>query len=166
MPGYLCITHPFATLHRSEAFDLHVLGTPPAFILSQDQTLHLIDSFILRSLFLRILLLDVVFVSYSCSVFKDLCFSPSEECCINIPSIYPYVNYFYDFFLRKISMYAKKAACFQTAPFHAFIRNQSYVLTSCVQPKQERILHYLHAHLRCFRESHQAICLQLLLRVL
>ena len=24
------------------AFDLHVLGTPPAFILSQDQTLHLI----------------------------------------------------------------------------------------------------------------------------
>ena len=39
MPGYLCITHPFATLHRSEAFDLHVLGTPPAFILSQDQTL-------------------------------------------------------------------------------------------------------------------------------
>ena len=43
---YLCITHPFATnklnFHRSfqkiYSFDLHVLGTPLAFILSQDQT--------------------------------------------------------------------------------------------------------------------------------
>ena len=26
--------------HECDAFDLHVLGTPPAFILSQDQTLH------------------------------------------------------------------------------------------------------------------------------
>ena len=38
--GCLCITHPFATQCRSIASDLHVLGTPPAFILSQDQTLH------------------------------------------------------------------------------------------------------------------------------
>jgi len=58
----------------------------------------LIDSFILRSLLLRILLLDVVYVSYSCSVFKDLCTSPSEECCINIPSIRHHVNVFYHFF--------------------------------------------------------------------
>ncbi len=40
------VTHPFATkicrlLCRSP-FDLHALGTPPAFILSQDQTLRLI----------------------------------------------------------------------------------------------------------------------------
>ena len=38
------VTHPFATLLRAEApfaFDLHVLGTPPALILSQDQTLKL-----------------------------------------------------------------------------------------------------------------------------
>ena len=38
------ITHPFATLTQEQApgipFDLHVLSTPPAFILSQDQTLH------------------------------------------------------------------------------------------------------------------------------
>ena len=34
---FLGITHPFAMPLR--AFDLHVLGTPPAFILSQDQTL-------------------------------------------------------------------------------------------------------------------------------
>ena len=37
------ITHPFATLTQEQApgipFDLHVLSTPPAFILSQDQTL-------------------------------------------------------------------------------------------------------------------------------
>ena len=35
---FLAITHPFATL--LQAYDLHVLGTPPAFILSQDQTLN------------------------------------------------------------------------------------------------------------------------------
>ena len=39
------ITHPFATLTtRSKLlripFDLHVLSTPPAFILSQNRTLH------------------------------------------------------------------------------------------------------------------------------
>src|SRR5881227_3886144 len=32
-------THPCATQGRSLAFDLHVLGMPPAFVLSQDQTL-------------------------------------------------------------------------------------------------------------------------------
>ena len=38
------VTHPCATLIRSEdplSFDLHVLGLPPAFVLSQDQTLKL-----------------------------------------------------------------------------------------------------------------------------
>ena len=37
--GYQGVTLPFATLHRSESFDLHALDTPPAFVLSQDQTL-------------------------------------------------------------------------------------------------------------------------------
>ena len=37
--GYLLVTHPFATNHRNDSFHLHVLGMPPAFILSQDQTL-------------------------------------------------------------------------------------------------------------------------------
>ena len=41
--GYPRVTHPSATkcpVRRSDTpFDLHVLGTPPAFILSQDQTL-------------------------------------------------------------------------------------------------------------------------------
>src|SRR5713226_1615103 len=34
------VTQPSATRTRRYAFDLHVLGTPPAFTLSQDQTLH------------------------------------------------------------------------------------------------------------------------------
>ena len=41
--GHLRVTHPFATLgmnrNSSLPFDLHALGTPLAFILSQDQTL-------------------------------------------------------------------------------------------------------------------------------
>ncbi len=38
--------HPFATglILLQDPFDLHVLSTPPAFILSQDQTLRLIKS--------------------------------------------------------------------------------------------------------------------------
>ena len=37
--GSLRVTHPFATI-IARPFDLHVLGLPLAFILSQDQTLH------------------------------------------------------------------------------------------------------------------------------
>ena len=53
-PGYPHVTHPSATKLRQDSlctstplisvaapFDLHVLGTPPAFILSQDRTLEL-----------------------------------------------------------------------------------------------------------------------------
>ena len=38
--GHPCVTHPSATpsLRKARACDLHVLGTPPAFVLSQDQT--------------------------------------------------------------------------------------------------------------------------------
>ena len=40
--GDPCVTHPSATpsSRKTRAYDLHVLGTPPAFILSQDQTRH------------------------------------------------------------------------------------------------------------------------------
>ena len=55
-------------LHRAISFDLHVLGMPPAFILSQDQTLQ-IDLFSFVSLAFRKLTF--------CSVFKDLTLS----CC-------------------------------------------------------------------------------------
>ena len=42
--GHQRVTHPFATNVLLHPFDLHVLGTPPAFILSQDQTLRIISS--------------------------------------------------------------------------------------------------------------------------
>src|SRR5439155_21360481 len=48
--GHPRVTHPFATLLApcgAFAFDLHVLGTPPALILSQDQTL-MLQAFALR----------------------------------------------------------------------------------------------------------------------
>jgi hypothetical protein len=46
------VTHPSATQPRKVAFDLHVLSRPPAFILSQDQTLHFEDmSLLLRKLY-------------------------------------------------------------------------------------------------------------------
>ena len=48
--GYQCVTHPFAM--GLNPFDLHALDTPPAFILSQDQTLK-IDLRILQSKFLK-----------------------------------------------------------------------------------------------------------------
>ena len=54
--GYLRITHPFATRYTRKyiPFDLHVLGTPPALILSQDQTLHLyLNSFFLELFLVR-----------------------------------------------------------------------------------------------------------------
>jgi len=38
-------THPSATQLRKVAFDLHVLSIPPAFILSQDQTLRFVEFF-------------------------------------------------------------------------------------------------------------------------
>ncbi len=37
---FLRVTNPFAMSHRGATFDLHALSTPPAFILSQDQTLN------------------------------------------------------------------------------------------------------------------------------
>jgi hypothetical protein len=42
MVDYPCIPHPFAALQvycYTFSLDLHVLGAPPAFVLSQDQTL-------------------------------------------------------------------------------------------------------------------------------
>ena len=42
--GHLRVTHPFATNVLLHPSDLHVLGTPPAFILSQDQTLRYFSS--------------------------------------------------------------------------------------------------------------------------
>ena len=121
MPGYLCITHPFATLHRSEAFDLHVLGTPPAFILSQDQTLHCpsisSDNFGLFSsffcfLFISKLSLTLCFI-LSCSVFNVLSLDSLVECPFILPSSLPFVKlflvlfYFFLFFTLFLPLYQR-----------------------------------------------------------
>ena len=50
---YLRVTHPFATVLLLVPFDLHVLGMPPALILSQDRTLQKI-SFWLFAFLLKI----------------------------------------------------------------------------------------------------------------
>ena len=81
MPGYLCITHPFATLHRSEAFDLHVLGTPPAFVLSQDQTLIIKVRTILR------LLSSICLLAY-CLLVKNVCCLELNQDALHIWFVY------------------------------------------------------------------------------
>ena len=106
MPGYLCITHPFATLHRSEAFDLHVLGTPPAFILSQDQTLHCL-LFLSDNLLVCLALFCFLFISklsltlcfiLSRSVFNVLSLDSLVECPFILPSSLTFVKLFLFFF--------------------------------------------------------------------
>ena len=138
MPGYLCITHPFATLHRSEAFDLHVLGTPPAFILSQDQTLHCpsisSDNFGLFSsffcfLFISKLSLTLCFI-LSCSVFNVLSLDSLVECPFILPSSLPFVKlflvlfYFFLFFTLFLPLYQR----FLSHPFFTFFSSLSNIL--------------------------------------
>ena len=106
--GCLRITHPFASISVQQAgllsIDLHVLGTPPAFILSQDQTLHLISSSIVtasRCLSYINLLTFVVScnVSISCSVFKELPHCPFEQCSMSISSSRFLCQHVFSFFL-------------------------------------------------------------------
>ncbi len=61
-PGYGQVIYVLLTrspLNLQEVpFDLHVLGMPPAFILSQDQTLHLILTQTLLRLLFRELIIE------------------------------------------------------------------------------------------------------------
>ena len=109
-PGCLCLTHPFATHHQSDAFDLHVLGTPPAFILSQDQTLH--DSvFTIKVVFLwlffvfwLVFLFFSIFLSFdrnclTCSVqFSMVSAVPDWTACLYYHVLSPLTSLFYYFF--------------------------------------------------------------------
>ena len=91
--GCLCITHPFATRSGKQAclpsFDLHVLGTPPAFILSQDQTLHLTLALLSLSLrfslnSLTLCVSSVQFSKISCSLSPNaLCYITTIRSCVN-----------------------------------------------------------------------------------
>ena len=68
--AYVLLTRSPLSRIAPLSIDLHVLGTPPAFILSQDQTLHLIDS--LADSFVSLFFKLTFFSVLSCSVFKDL----------------------------------------------------------------------------------------------
>jgi hypothetical protein len=78
--GYQCVTLPFAMPILLLAFDLHALDTPPAFILSQDQTLF-------KKFFFRWLLIKS-FRFYIVSVFKTEKFFLSELMPISIKIIF------------------------------------------------------------------------------
>ena len=103
--GHPRVTHPSATKWESKSeivqalnlqwatsFDLHVLGMPPAFILSQDQTLQ-------KKYFLKLKLFVLTNCELTfCSVFKDhsLLFTRSNSI---IPNKKIIVNTFFDFLL-------------------------------------------------------------------
>ncbi len=74
--GHQRVTHPFATKDAMQAkhpsFDLHVLGTPPAFILSQDQTLRKIFRLFRRYLLFAYYRNRQVCLSYHSSTVKVL----------------------------------------------------------------------------------------------
>ena len=73
--GYLRVTHPFATNHRNDSFHLHVLGMPPAFILSQDQTLLILITPSSRRNFLCLFLAQIDVIVYISSLILFLSYS-------------------------------------------------------------------------------------------
>ena len=88
--------------------DLHVLGTPPAFILSQDQTLNFYFFLVWFGSFSwpfsGFSLIDVVsfcFFRFFCSVFKDQSLPRSllATASLSYPTPFPFVNIFFYFFL-------------------------------------------------------------------
>ena len=96
--SYLYITHPFATDVQVHPFDLHVLGMPPALILSQDQTLN-------KSFYPA----PPVLFSFQRPFFVPLCFLPFRllaHCFNIIPKltffVKKYILYFF-IFLKKCS---------------------------------------------------------------
>ena len=65
---------PLASLPKEiHSLDLHVLGTPPAFVLSQDQTLNKKFNLLLKLLwvFIRLKRIAGFILTIFCSIFKD-----------------------------------------------------------------------------------------------
>ncbi len=109
------ITHALLTrapLCIATSFDLHVLGTPPAFVLSQNQTLQFKFCLIEQSFKFRVRVLNhcfwctnllsvqIQFTSYS--DFKErFIFSRSRGLCPPILSVNPFFFFFFDFFASK-----------------------------------------------------------------
>ena len=93
--------------HQASAFYLHVLGTPPAFILSQDQTLIKIIVCLKLILSLTDLLFFIVqyynfscsalHIGSSCSVFKGLCRSRATTILVYHVHMSLSISFFYFF---------------------------------------------------------------------
>ena len=84
------------------SLDLHVLGTPPAFVLSQDQTLNKKFNLLLKLLwvFIRLKRIAGFILTIFCSIFKDhLSLSPSSDFII-LTLYHFYVNKFLKLFLK------------------------------------------------------------------
>jgi hypothetical protein len=111
------VTHPSAArldpvqVPNPTPLDLHVLGTPPAFVLSQDQTLQfnlvLLKRFAFASALLSLSELTSFLLPLHCSVFKDLCRPPMER-----------------------PLYISKFICFCQQPFFPLPRLRDRRLTS------------------------------------
>ena len=125
-----------------EAFDLHVLGTPPAFILSQDQTLHCpsisSDNFGLFSSFLFLKLKLTLCFILSCSVFNVLSLVSLVECPFILPSISPFCKAFslsfFIFFLCSPS-FSASVSLFFIPLYFTFVYALSKILMLLQQKK-------------------------------
>ena len=105
--------------------DLHVLGTPPAFILSQDQTLHLIDS--LADSFVSLFFKLTFFSVLSCSVFKDRFASLSASALLTYLFLFPKATLFFMFFSKKfVPRKDREERYRKTADFPLCFRKHSY----------------------------------------
>ena len=143
--GCLRVTHPSAAKNSSvqalpcSPLDLHVLGTPPAFVLSQDQTL-IFDLYSLKlSLcvyFLSVLESTSLFSTFSCfhrSTFSLPClfsyvsfsrFVGSQlvslaDSLVIVPHLLPPVNTFFKLFCRKIQVFANLRTVRKNLSFHS-----------------------------------------------
>ena len=126
--AYALLTSPPLTASniniRLSSFDLHVLCAPPAFILSQDQTLKLISSslwLILNHLCLVVLDYPLYwflkrFVVYF-SMYFVLCSTTELFFIIQYSNLK--VNTFFDFFCFFIDLYSKISSCDKANFFRA-----------------------------------------------
>ena len=137
------VTHPFATRLRRAPFDLHVLGMPPAFVLSQDQTLQNIWMSLSAHFIFKRKSFDFVdssscdaepahslFLGY-CSVFKVLSAVPlSRRLCLFYPFALFLSSTFFVFFFRHTSLQlnAFRTASVSLSRFSALHQSDSPIL--------------------------------------
>ena len=106
------------------SLDLHVLGTPPAFVLSQDQTLNKKFNLLLKLLwvFIRLKRIAGFILTIFCSIFKDhFILSLSSDFFI-LSSVKAYVNTFFKTFFKCFLVF-----CFVSDDFFILSSLKTYV---------------------------------------